>query len=106
MLKTLQLQIGSTDDLKCLFVLLLRCYNPSLQSKQYLQDLIVTNHSLLLLLDGIRDIPGANVTDMLSHIRQYVGLMGPGRGVLGDGFLIRLVLISGLQRLRLCTSTD
>ncbi|EDS28654.1 timeless protein [Culex quinquefasciatus] len=71
LLKTLQLQIGSTDDLKCLFVLLLRCYNPSLQSKQYLQDLIVTNHSLLLLLDGIRDIPGANVTDMLSHIRQF-----------------------------------
>lgn len=71
LLKTLQLQISSTDDLKCLFVLLLRCYNPSLQSKQYLQDLIVTNHSLLLLLDGIRDIPGANVTDMLSHIRQF-----------------------------------
>lgn len=71
LIKTLQLQIGSTDDLKCLFVLLLRCYNPSLQSKQYLQDLIVTNHSLLLLLDGIREIPGANVTDMLPHIRQF-----------------------------------
>jgi timeless len=48
---TLQLQISSTEDLRHLFVLLLRCYNPKIQSIGYLQDLIVTNHILLLLLD-------------------------------------------------------
>lgn len=48
---TLQLQICSTEDLRHLFVLLLRCFNPKIQSIGYLQDLIVTNHILLLLLD-------------------------------------------------------
>ncbi|XP_055590048.1 protein timeless isoform X4 [Uranotaenia lowii] len=67
----LQLQISSTEDLKCLFVLLLRCYNPSLQSRQYLQDLIVTNHMLLLLLDGVEEIPGSSSGDMLNHIKQF-----------------------------------
>lgn len=71
MLKRLQLQISSTENLKCLFVLLLRCYSHGLYSKQYLQDLIVTNHILLLLLDSVRDIPGAPAIDMLAHIKQF-----------------------------------
>ncbi|XP_021703082.1 protein timeless isoform X2 [Aedes aegypti] len=70
-LKLLQLQICATEDLRCLFVLLLRCYNPNVQSRQYLQDLIVTNHILLLLLDGVQGIAKANNGDMLVHIKQF-----------------------------------
>ncbi|XP_055541852.1 protein timeless isoform X2 [Wyeomyia smithii] len=68
-LKTLQLQISRTENLKGLFVLLLRCYNPSLQSRQYLQDLIVTNHFLILLVDGINDV-SAN-KNLLTHIKKF-----------------------------------
>lgn len=74
-LKLLQLQICATEDLRCLFVLLLRCYNPNVQSRQYLQDLIVTNHILLLLLDGVQGIAKANNGDMLVHIKQYVAYL-------------------------------
>ncbi|XP_055635789.1 protein timeless isoform X3 [Toxorhynchites rutilus septentrionalis] len=70
-LRLLQFQISSIDHLKCLFVLLLRCYNPALQSKQYLQDLIVTNHMLLLLLDSVREHTGASSEDLLAHIEQF-----------------------------------
>uniref|UniRef100_A0A2M4BA25 Putative dna topoisomerase i-interacting protein n=1 Tax=Anopheles marajoara TaxID=58244 RepID=A0A2M4BA25_9DIPT len=72
-LKLLQQQISSTEDLRCLFVLLLRCYNPNIQSRQYLQDLIVTNHTLLLLLDGVRELQQSDVLpgDMLGHIKQF-----------------------------------
>ncbi|XP_058060672.1 protein timeless [Anopheles bellator] len=71
-LKLLQQQISCTEDLRCLFVLLLRCYNPNIQSRQYLQDLIVTNHTLLLLLDGVRELNAdAMPGDMLVHIKQF-----------------------------------
>nr|UQF78881.1 timeless [Gampsocleis gratiosa] len=68
----LQLQIGSTEDLKCLFVLLLRQYNPSLNRRQHLQDLIVTNHILLLFLDNISKLPEYRGSiNMLEHIKQF-----------------------------------
>lgn len=38
-------------ELKKLFLLLIREYNPDIQSKQYLRDLIVSNHAYLLLLE-------------------------------------------------------
>jgi timeless protein len=69
----LQTQICCTEDLRDLFVLLLRLYNPNLQSRQYLQDLIVTNHLLLLLLDNAK----TKQTDdkysikMVDHISQF-----------------------------------
>lgn len=70
-LRILQLQIASTKDLKLMFVLLLRKYNPSIQSKQYLQDLIVTNHMLLFLFDNVSNMPefkgNFKITD---HIKQ------------------------------------
>lgn len=71
-INTLQLQIGRTENLRHLFVLLLRCYNPSLQSRQYLQDLVVTNHILLLLLDNVskKDEPGTEAK-MIEHIKQF-----------------------------------
>ncbi|XP_062548363.1 protein timeless isoform X2 [Armigeres subalbatus] len=70
-LQLLQLQICATEDLRCLFVLLLRCYNPAVQSRQYLQDLIVTNHILLLLLDGVHGIAAPSNEHMLVHIKQF-----------------------------------
>lgn len=68
----LQTQICCTEDLRHLFVLLLRCYNPNLQSRQYLQDLIVTNHILLLLLDNVtkQSEKRCNVK-MQEHITQF-----------------------------------
>lgn len=68
-LKLLKTQIAATEDLKCLFVLLIRKYNATLQSKQYLQDLIVTNHMLLLLLDSA-DKFSENKDKMIVHLRQ------------------------------------
>lgn len=68
----LTLQISGTTDLQCLFVMLLRRYNPSTQTKQYLQDVIVTNHILLILFDE-----ASKFTDykenikMLDHIEQF-----------------------------------
>ncbi|XP_053697294.1 protein timeless isoform X5 [Sabethes cyaneus] len=70
-LRTLQLQISSTENLKGLFVLLLRCYNPTLQSRQYLQDLIVTNHFLILLADGINTVSEARNENLLAHIKKF-----------------------------------
>jgi len=71
-ISNLQTQICCTEDLRHLFVLLLRCYNPNLQSRQYLQDLIVTNHILLLLLDNVtkQSEKKCNVK-MQEHITQF-----------------------------------
>jgi timeless protein len=70
-LKYLQLQISSTEDLRCLFILLLRSYNSNLQSRQYLQDLIVTNHILLMLIDDSSIFPEQYESlKILEHLRQ------------------------------------
>ncbi|KAF4523326.1 hypothetical protein B566_EDAN011806 [Ephemera danica] len=63
----LQHQMSGTSDLRNLFVLLLRHYNPGFQSKQYLQDLICTNHILLLSME--QDCSGA--FDIMEHIKQF-----------------------------------
>ncbi|XP_046402692.1 protein timeless isoform X2 [Ischnura elegans] len=51
-LQMLQKQMASTRDLRCLFVLLLQHCDLSIMSRQYLQDIVVTNHLLLLFLEG------------------------------------------------------
>ncbi|XP_017769876.1 PREDICTED: protein timeless [Nicrophorus vespilloides] len=73
-LQKLQAQISQTGDLRHLFLLLLRQYKPSIQSRQYLQDLIVTNHIFLLFLDGIRD----KDINIMEHLKQFatVEIMG------------------------------
>lgn len=71
-LRQLQLQIGATTDLRCLFVLLLRRFNPSIHSKQYLQDLVVTNHILLLVLDSAAKLEGGQTIGLSEHIAQWV----------------------------------
>nr|AVP27640.1 timeless [Laodelphax striatellus] len=68
----LQEQISSTEELKYLFLLLLRNFDPTLQSKQYLQDVIVTNHNLLIFLENCnRPTKSARRTSISDHIKQF-----------------------------------
>ncbi|TMW39400.1 hypothetical protein DOY81_015520, partial [Sarcophaga bullata] len=67
-LRILQVQISSTEDLRNLFVLLLRRFNPSLHTKQYLRDLVVTNHILLLILDSVTKSNCNIHIKMIDHI--------------------------------------
>lgn len=70
-LSLLQLQMSTTEDLRSLFVLLIRCYNPKIQSRQYLQDLVVTNHQMLLLMDCFSKMPEhAGNIKIMEHIQQ------------------------------------
>uniref|UniRef100_A0A6P7G1F2 Protein timeless n=1 Tax=Diabrotica virgifera virgifera TaxID=50390 RepID=A0A6P7G1F2_DIAVI len=66
-LAKLQAQIVKLKDLKMLFVLLLRHYKVNLQSKQYLQDLILTNHNFFLFLDNASTTPKHNLSMMEGH---------------------------------------
>lgn len=68
-LTKLQGQISKMDDLKMLFVLLLKQYNPNIQSKQYLQDLIITNHNFLLFLDS-KSKDQQHICNMTEHLKQ------------------------------------
>nr|CAD7397074.1 unnamed protein product [Timema poppensis] len=68
----LQLQMAVTEDLRCLFVMLLHQFNPNCQSNQYLQDVIVTNHNLLLFLDRVNKLPEFKSTSSFTeHIKQF-----------------------------------
>ncbi|XP_041978876.1 protein timeless isoform X2 [Aricia agestis] len=67
----LQLQMCETEQLRSLMVLLLRYYNPKHHSKQYLQDIIVTNHILLMCLDTVMRSSDYKGTTMVEHIRQF-----------------------------------
>lgn len=59
--------------MKKLFILLIRNYNPSMQSRQYLQDLIVTNHILLLIPEGMSQAPDPEGHHkLMEHIGEYV----------------------------------
>lgn len=65
-LNDLESQITAMEELKNLFLVLLRQYKPNLQSKQYLKDLIITNHNYLLLLDSTTD----DKTQTLEHLKE------------------------------------
>ncbi|XP_072936507.1 protein timeless isoform X2 [Epargyreus clarus] len=68
----LQMKMCETEELRSLLVLLLRHYNPKYHSKQYLQDLVVTNHILLMFLDGLMKLPEYNgPNNMVDHIKQF-----------------------------------
>ncbi|XP_063236784.1 protein timeless isoform X2 [Bacillus rossius redtenbacheri] len=56
-LQKLQLKVAAMEDLKGLFALLLGQYKPGVHSKQFLQDLVVTNHALMLFLDDVYKQP-------------------------------------------------
>lgn len=67
-LANLQNHITDMDDLRSLFLLLLRQYNPNIQSRQYLQDLILTNHSYLLFLDSATK--QRHSFNIMEHLKQ------------------------------------
>lgn len=66
-LRELRMKLATSKQFKSLFLLLLRQYNPRLQNIQYLEDLIVTNHILMMLLDSVKDMDGINLTE---HLQQ------------------------------------
>jgi len=65
-LRQLEEKMAHTSDLRCLFVLLLRHFDPLVQSHQFLQDVVTTNHSLLLLIES-----HLGNEAMAEHIRQF-----------------------------------
>ncbi|KAJ1520010.1 hypothetical protein ONE63_004241 [Megalurothrips usitatus] len=68
----LQLQIAEVQDLRGLFVLLLRHYNPTLQSQQFLQDLVVTNHTLLMFVENtVKLVEFQASVNLPEHIKQF-----------------------------------
>lgn len=70
-LHLLTLQVTELTGLQCLFVMLLRNFKSNIHTKQYLQDVIVTNHMLLVLLDEASkydDYRGS--VKMKDHIEQ------------------------------------
>ncbi|CAK1549861.1 unnamed protein product [Leptosia nina] len=68
----LQMKMCETEELRSLLVLLLRHYNPKYHSKQYLQDLVVTNHILLMFLDSVMKLPEYKDSGkMINHIKQF-----------------------------------
>nr|WAM46967.1 protein timeless [Chrysoperla nipponensis] len=74
-LKDLQIQLAKTEQFKLLFVLLIRKYNPKIQNLQYLQDLIVTNHILIMFLDNINKYETKVINkqqfSLNSHIEKF-----------------------------------
>lgn len=69
-LLNLQNEISETEDLRCLFVLILRQFNPQVHSKQYLRDVIVTNHVLLTFIENSL-LPNTTVL-LQSHMKKFV----------------------------------
>ena len=65
-LNRIQIAVCSMRDLRQLFLLLIRHYNPAIQTRQYLNDVICANHVLLVLIENT-DI-GTNI--MTSHLQQ------------------------------------
>ncbi|CAG9813992.1 unnamed protein product [Phaedon cochleariae] len=86
-LETLRRQIVQTQDIKMLFILLLRQYNPNIQSRQYLQDLILTNHNFLLFLDKSDVQTEKNPINLMIHMKQFASVEVMRQyGLLLEGF--------------------
>lgn len=61
-----------TEEFRNMFLILIRHYKPGVQSKQYLQDLVVTNHIFLLLLERISTKRDAEGTfKMFDFIKEF-----------------------------------
>ncbi|XP_018336534.1 protein timeless [Agrilus planipennis] len=69
-LEKLKTQIVGMEELKRLFVLLLYQYDKNTQSKQYLQDLIETNHMYLLFYDNVCGKEN-HPTDIMDHLKNF-----------------------------------
>jgi len=72
-IEKLQLQSLYTKEIRQLLLLLLRRFNPQIQSLQYLSDLIVCNHMLLLDLEMVsecEEYKGPKFS-MTNHVTQF-----------------------------------
>lgn len=72
-IETLRVQSLYAKECRQLLVILLRRFNPQHQSLQYLTDLVICNHMLLLDLEIVSDneqIPGASF-NLTAHIKQF-----------------------------------
>ena len=70
---TLRLQSLYSNECRHLLVILLRRYNPESQSTQYLTDLVICNHMLLLDLEMIsesEDLQGSKF-NLTEHMKQF-----------------------------------
>ncbi|CAG9863160.1 unnamed protein product [Phyllotreta striolata] len=72
-LAQLQQQIAQLKDLKMLFVLLLRQYNPNVQTRQYLQDLILTNHCVFLFVEKTCQNQEQHEA-MMEHLKNFASV--------------------------------
>ena len=66
-LRRVQLAVCSMRDLRQLYLLLIRRYNSSMQTKQYLNDVICGNHALLVMIENAK----LDVDLMTSHLTQF-----------------------------------
>lgn len=73
---TLKLQTSYTEGLRQLLLLLLRSHNPQIMTTQYLSDLVVCNHMLLLNLEDVADSPNyvGPPCDIPEHIQQFANV--------------------------------
>ncbi|XP_046460181.1 protein timeless-like isoform X2 [Daphnia pulex] len=60
-------------DLHRAFLVLLRQYNPNVQNRQYLRDVIASNHLLLVTLERAAGVPayGGRSVDLKEHLKQF-----------------------------------
>ena len=65
-LHNVQVAVCNMKNLRQLFLLLIRRYNPSLQTRQYLHDVICGNHALLVMIENAH----MDVDVMSSHLMQ------------------------------------
>jgi len=72
-IQKLQLQSLYTKEIRQLLLLLLRRFNPQIQSLQYLSDLIVCNHMLLLDLEMVSHVDECKGPkfSMTKHVKQF-----------------------------------
>ena len=66
-LHDVRLAVCSMRELRQLFLLLIRKFDPNLQTKQYLTDLVCGNHSLLVMIEHAK----MDVEIMTSHLTQF-----------------------------------
>ncbi|XP_061185497.1 protein timeless-like [Saccostrea echinata] len=71
-LENLQKDLAGTEDLPQVFLLLIRNFQMHTHNLKFLQDVIVTNHLLLLLMDVWRNKGfGKKGFHMLDHVKQF-----------------------------------
>jgi len=72
-IRLLHLQACYTREIRQLILLLLRRYKPVIQPLQYLSDLVVSNHMLLVKTEEAKDCPDyiGPPFDMTEHVRQF-----------------------------------